>query len=193
MIPPVLLRTQFVFSFSRLMPRSEELKTGSFDFAQVKGQEATKRALEVAAAGSHNVIMVGPPGSGKTMLVRRFFSILPSVTINECLEITNIYSVSGLLPKGRPVMMERPFRSPHPTCTAITLVGGGRVPRPGEISLAHRGVLFLDELLEFNREALEALRQPLEDGQITVSRLQTALTFPCCFILLASMNPCPCG
>lgn len=184
---------RIAFSFSRLGLGDENRQADILDMAQVKGQAGTKRALEVAAAGAHNVIMVGPPGSGKTMLVRRFASIMPSLTLNECLEITNIYSVSGLLPKGRPVLRKRPFRAPHHTCTAITLVGGGRIPRPGEVSLAHRGVLFLDELLEFNREALEALRQPLEDGQITVSRLQTALTFPCRFSLLASMNPCPCG
>lgn len=185
--------TRFNSSWSERLQEYLNNKTAGVNFEQVKGQESTKRALEIAAAGSHNLLLIGPPGAGKTMLIRRFPTILPSVTFDESLEITRIYSVAGLLPQGQPVIFERPFRSPHHTCTAVTLVGGGRIPRPGEVSLAHRGVLFLDELLEFNREVLEALRQPLEDGHITVSRLNTTLTFPSRFILVASMNPCPCG
>lgn len=163
------------------------------DFADVKGQERVKRALEIAAAGGHNILMVGPPGTGKTLLARRLPSILPPLSWEECLEVTRIYSISGLLLKEHPVITDRPFRSPHHTASAVSIIGGGRVPRPGEVSYATNGVLFLDELPEFNRDVLEALRQPLEDGIVTVTRASGAFTFPARFILVCSMNPCPCG
>ena len=163
------------------------------DFAHVKGQEHVKRALEVAAAGGHNVLMKGPPGAGKTLLARATPSILPRMTIDESLEVTKIYSVSGLLPSETPLIVHRPFRAPHHTISHAGLVGGGRWPRPGEISLAHRGVLFLDELPEFGQHGLEVLRQPLEDGTVVISRAQGTVTFPAKFILIAAMNPCPCG
>lgn len=161
------------------------------DMAFVKGQEFVKRALEIAASGAHNILMSGPPGSGKTLLARTFPSILPRLTSQEALEITKIYSVAGLLNGG--FIRERPFRTPHHTTSSVALVGGGKYPRPGEMSLSHRGVLFLDEFPEFPRSVLESLRQPLEDGLITISRAQGSLTFPARFILVASKNPCPCG
>lgn len=163
------------------------------DLAYIKGQEHVKRALEVAAAGGHNIIMMGPPGSGKTLLARALPSIMPPMTSEEALETTKIYSVSGLLPPGTPLIRQRPFRSPHYTISNAGLVGGGQWPKPGEISLSHRGVLFLDELPEFGHSLLETLRQPLEDKVITISRAQSSVTFPANFMLVGAMNPCPCG
>ncbi len=163
------------------------------DMAHIKGQEHVKRAIEVAAAGGHNMLMVGPPGSGKTLIARTMPTILPPLTPGEMLTVTKIYSVSGMLPADRPFVSQRPFRAPHHTISHAGLVGGGRMPRPGEITLASHGVLFLDELPEFNAQALETLRQPLEDRVVTISRAAGSLTFPANFMLVAAMNPCPCG
>jgi magnesium chelatase family protein len=163
------------------------------DFADVRGQEHAKRAMTIAAAGGHNVLMIGPPGSGKTMLAKRLPTILPPLSLEESLETTQIYSAVGLLASGQSLIGTRPVRTPHHSASPIALVGGGSVPSPGEVSLSHNGVLFLDEMPEFQRATLEMIRQPLEDGTVTVSRVQSSMTFPAHFILIAAMNPCPCG
>ena len=184
-LKPVVINTREEFFHSQ--------SDYEFDFSEVKGQENIKRALEIAAAGGHNAILIGPPGAGKTMLAKRLPTILPPLTLQEALETTKIHSVAGKLPENSTLVSKRPFRSPHHTISDVALVGGGGNPQPGEISLAHNGVLFLDELPEFKRTVLEVMRQPMEERRVTISRAKIAIDFPASFMLIASMNPCPCG
>lgn len=188
------LRGEKIIKAYKHVSRQASKQESEFDFAYVSGQEQAKRAMEIAAAGNHNILLSGPPGSGKTLLARSITTILPAMDEEEMLEVTKIYSVAGMFNQQRESLIsDRPFRSPHHTTSGVALIGGGQWPRPGEISLSHRGILFLDEFPEFPRSVLEALRQPLEDGVVTVSRAQGSLTFPAEFLLVAAQNPCPCG